>query len=67
MVTFYSFPQEHWRHLQTTNILESPFSSVRLRTDASRRYKRSAIHSYLLMKSLTGCNRTHRATTSWPP
>jgi len=40
MVTFYSFPQAHWRHLRTTNIVESPFSSVRLRTDASRRYKR---------------------------
>lgn len=40
MVTFYSFPQEHWRHLRTTNIVESPFSSVRLRTDASRRFKR---------------------------
>jgi putative transposase len=40
MVTFYSFPQEHWRHLRTTNIVESPFASVRLRTDASRRYKR---------------------------
>lgn len=40
MVTFYRFPQEHWVHLRTTNIVESPFSAVRLRTDASRRYKR---------------------------
>jgi putative transposase len=34
MVTFYSFPQEHWRHLRTTNIVESPFASVRLREGA---------------------------------
>lgn len=40
MVTFYAFPKEHWLHLRTTNIVESPFASVRLRTDASRRYKR---------------------------
>ncbi|HMS86533.1 MAG TPA: transposase [Nitrospira sp.] len=40
MVTFYSFPQDYWRHLRTTNIVESPFAWVRLRTDASRRYKR---------------------------
>jgi len=40
LVTFYAFPREHWRHIRTTNIVESPFSSVRLRTDASRRYKR---------------------------
>ena len=26
MVTFYQFPQEHWRHLRTTNVVESPFS-----------------------------------------
>jgi len=40
MVTFYRFPKEHWIHLRTTNIVESPFSAVRLRTDASRHYKR---------------------------
>jgi len=40
MVTFYAFPKEHWIHLRTTNIVESPFASVRLRTNASRRYKR---------------------------
>jgi len=40
MVTFYTFPQEHWRHLRTTNIVVSPFDSMQLRTSASRRYKR---------------------------
>lgn len=40
MVTFYAFPQEHWRHLRTTNIVVSTFNSVQLRTNASRRYKR---------------------------
>jgi len=40
MVTFYRYPKEHWKHIRTTNPVESPFSSVRLRTDAARRYKR---------------------------
>ena len=40
MVTFYDFPREHWRHLRTTNPVESPFAALRLRTDAARRYKR---------------------------
>ena len=40
MVTFYDYPKEHWRHLRTTNPVESPFAAVRLRTDAARRYKR---------------------------
>ena len=40
MVTFYEFPAEHWRHLRTTNPVESPFAALRLRTDAAKRYRR---------------------------
>ena len=40
MVTFYRFPSELWRHLRTTNVVESPFAALRLRTDAAKRYKR---------------------------
>ncbi len=40
MVTFYDYPREHWQHLRTTNPVESPFASLRLRTDAAKRYKR---------------------------
>jgi hypothetical protein len=37
LVTFYQFPKEHWRHLRTTNVVESPFAAVRLRTTAGKR------------------------------
>ncbi len=40
MITFYQFPKEHWRHLRTSNPIESPFSALRLRTDAARRFKK---------------------------
>jgi transposase-like protein len=40
MVTFYQFPKEHWKHLRTTNPVESPFAGLRLRTDAAKRYKK---------------------------
>ena len=40
MVAFYDYPWEHWQHLRTTNPVESPFASLRLRTDAAKRYKR---------------------------
>ena len=40
MVTFYDFPEAHWKHLRTTNPAESPLASVRLRTNAGKRYKR---------------------------
>jgi len=32
LFTFYDFPAEHWRHLRTTNPIESTFASVRHRT-----------------------------------
>jgi transposase-like protein len=40
MVTFYQFPQEHWVHLRTVNVVESPFAALRLRTDVAKRFKR---------------------------
>src|SRR5207248_7391183 len=41
MVAFYDFPKEHWKHLRTTNVVESPFAAVRLRTDAAKRFKKT--------------------------
>ena len=32
LLAFYDFPAEHWRHLRTTNPIESTFATVRLRT-----------------------------------
>ena len=40
MLTYYQFPKEHWRHLRTTNVVESPFAAVRLRTTAAKRFKK---------------------------
>jgi transposase-like protein len=31
LLTFFDFPAEHWKHLRTSNVLESPFATVRLR------------------------------------
>jgi len=38
-VTYYDFPEEHWVHLRTSNPIESIFSGVRLRTNASKRLR----------------------------
>jgi putative transposase len=32
LLTFYDFPAEHWRHVRTTNPIESTFATVRPRT-----------------------------------
>jgi len=31
LLTFFDFPAEHWKSLRTTNVVESPFATVRLR------------------------------------
>ena len=36
LLSFYDFPAEHWRHIRTTNPIESTFATVRLRTDKVR-------------------------------
>lgn len=33
LLAFYDFPAEHWRHIRTTNPIESTFATVRLRTN----------------------------------
>ena len=33
---FYDFPAEHWKHLRTTNVIESSFATVRHRTVRSK-------------------------------
>ena len=64
MVTFYRFPKDHWIHLRTTNVVESPFSAVRLRTDAARRYKKVANAEALIWKILMIAEKKFRRLNS---
>jgi putative transposase len=36
LLAFYDFPAEHWRHIRTTNPIESTFATVRLRTTKTK-------------------------------
>src|ERR1039458_6298021 len=36
LLAFFDFPAEHWVHLKTTNPIESPFPTVRLRTKVTK-------------------------------
>jgi putative transposase len=36
LLAFYDFPAEHWMHLRTTNVIESVFATVRLRTEKTK-------------------------------
>jgi putative transposase len=52
LTTYYDFPVEHWKHLRTSNVVESPFSRVRLRTAASRRFKSQTNATCLIWKTM---------------
>lgn len=52
MVSFYDFPKAHWKHIRTTNVIESPFAAVRLRTAAAKRYKKVANATAVIWKTL---------------
>ena len=60
MVTYYDYPQDHWKHLRTTNVVESPFASVRLRTTAAKRFKRVDNACALIWKLLCVAEKTFR-------
>ena len=60
MVAFYDFPREHWKHLRTTNVIESPFSLVRLRTDAAKRFKKTENATAMIWRLLLLAERHFR-------
>src|SRR5262249_9426480 len=50
--TFYAFPEGHWKHLRTTNVIESPFAAGRLRADAAERVQQGAKATALIWRIL---------------
>ncbi len=60
MVSFYDFPEAHWKHLRTTNVVESPFAAVRLRTSAAKRFKKVESATALIWKLLTVAEKRFR-------
>ena len=38
LLAFYDYPTEHWRHIRTTNAIESTFATVRHRTSRTKNY-----------------------------
>lgn len=58
--TYYQFPAAHWSHLRTTNVIESPFAGVRLRTNAAKRFKNTKSGVYLVHQVLPRLSQTRR-------
>lgn len=64
LVTFYAFPKEHWKHLRTTNVVESPFAAVRLRTAAAKRFKKVENATAVIWKTLLVAEQSFRRLTA---
>jgi putative transposase len=60
LVAYYDYPKEHWKHLRTTNPVESPFAAVRLRTTAAKRYKRVENATAMIWKLLMVAEKSFR-------
>jgi putative transposase len=78
MTAYYSFPKAHWKHLRTTNIIESNFDPVRSRTNVCKRMRNAESATYLVWALLvrksrwrrfdgyTLLDQVHRALTTKP-
>jgi transposase-like protein len=69
LTAFYDFPAEHWRHLRTSNAIESSFATVKLRTRATKgagSKKAALAMAYKLLDAAQSAGGGSTAT-SWSP
>jgi len=60
LLAFYDFPAEHWKHLRTTNPIESTFATVRHRTIRSKGCLSNKTALALVFKLVDGAQKTWR-------
>jgi putative transposase len=52
LFNYFHFPRQHWKSIKSTNVIESLFSAVKLRTDAARRIPKRESALFLVFKLL---------------
>jgi len=57
LFSYFDFPKSHWKSIKSTNVIESMFATVELRTDAARRIPKRESATYLVFKLLTTAER----------
>lgn len=60
LLAFYDFPAEHWKHLRSSNPIESTFATVRLRTDKTKGCLSRATALAMVFKLAKSAERTWR-------
>jgi putative transposase len=60
LLAFYDFPAEHWKHIRTTNPIESTFATVRHRTIRSKGCLSNKTALAMVFKLVEGAQKTWR-------
>ena len=60
LLAFYDFPAEHWKHLRTTNPIESTFATVRHRTTRAKGCLSNKTALAMVFKLVDGAQKTWR-------
>ncbi len=60
LLTYFSYPKEHWVSLKTTNPIESIFATVKLRTNAARRIRSPRSALYLIFQLIVRAQKCWR-------
>jgi putative transposase len=60
LLTFYDFPAEHWKHLRTSNPIESTFATVRHRTIRSKGCLSNKTALAMVFKLVEGAQKSWR-------
>ena len=60
LLAFYDFPAEHWKHLRTTNPIESTFATVRHRTIRSKGCLSNKTARAMVFKLVDGAQKNWR-------
>jgi putative transposase len=60
LLAFYDFPAEHWKHLRTTNPIESTFATVRHRTTRSKGCLSNKTARAMVFKLVDGAQKNWR-------
>jgi putative transposase len=66
LLAFYDFPAEHWLHLRTTNVIESVFATVRLRTEKTKGTGTRQACLTMVFKLMESASRRWRALNGSP-
>lgn len=66
LLAFYDFPAEHWVHLRTTNVIESVFATVRLRTEKTKGSGTRVACLTMVFKLMESASRRWRALNGSP-